>query len=176
MNTQWHVRFAPRDTTTEEGAMARVLSVELTQNKFAIVDAEDYENLIQYKWHAVHLGEQWYAATKQHSQSGVRILMHRFILGLKPGEGEVDHINGNGLDNRRNNIRLVTCSQNQYNRGKSAGKYTSKYKGVCFNKDTGKWRAYINNGNGKQIILGTTFETEEEAFAARLKAEEQLCV
>jgi hypothetical protein len=96
--------------------------------------------------------------------------LHRVIMGRIEGrklkkEEVVDHINRNGLDNRRCNLRIATISQNNANRSKSAiinGKSTtSKYKGVSFNKGKQMWRARISF-NGKDKELGY-FKTEEEA-------------
>ena len=86
--------------------------------------------------------------------------MHHVILPLKDGL-QVDHINGNRLDNRKENLRLVTKSQNMMNRGVQKNS-TSGYKGV--NEHQGKWRAYILE-NGKQKHLGV-FEDKKEAARA----------
>ena len=83
---------------------------------------------------------------------------------------QVDHINGNPLDNRKANLRLVTNQQNQFN-SKNTGSGDNSRKGVSFRKDRNKWRAYITL-NGKQIALGS-FDTEAEAIEARIQAEEK---
>jgi hypothetical protein len=79
--------------------------------------------------------------------------MHRLLLGLVDGFAQVDHRNGNGLDNRRGNLRIATASQNQWNQ-KVRGRGTSKYKGVAWEKRGGKWVvkiAYL----GRRIHLGS---------------------
>jgi len=93
-----------------------------------------------------------------------RILLHREVCPAAPGL-EVDHINRNKLDNRRENLRECTRSQNSMNKGKMVSEkrqFKSKYKGVCRNK--GLWRARIYK-DAKQISLGY-FDTEEEAARA----------
>lgn len=87
--------------------------------------------------------------------------MHRLIFSLKwTPTTEIDHKNGNGLDNRRENLRIATRSQNAANRFKRGG--SSKFKGVCI---AGKrWKAGIRQ-DGKSYHLGT-FDTEEEAALA----------
>jgi len=93
--------------------------------------------------------------------------MHRIIIGLvdesdwsKTANYHVDHVNGNGLDNRRRNLRIVSVGQNSMNRRHKAHGY-SKYKGVSFRKDNGKWVAQIKI-NGVLTHLGQ-FGSEEEA-------------
>lgn len=112
--------------------------IPLTQNKFAIVDADDYEILSQFKWHVKSNRHTCYAVRSNGSGS---LLMHRQILNAPP-ELYCDHINHNGLDNRKCNLRLCTPAQNTYNKRPSENK-TSRYKGVCFDVVTRKWRAKI---------------------------------
>jgi len=93
--------------------------------------------------------------------------MHRFILKNIPKGLEVDHINHNGLDNRRCNIRIVTSAQNKWN-----SRFASSFKGARFHKDTKKWEASIRH-NGKRIYLGS-YKTIKEANSAYKKAKLQL--
>jgi len=132
--------------------------IPLTRGMVALVDDEDYDALMQHKWCATPTRTQWYALRRD--QQGHAILMHREILAPGPGK-MVDHRNHNGLDNRRGNIRIVTGSQNCYNRkpGKVA---KSGYRGVYW---TGKcWQAscFIN---GKQKYLGAFLSPEQGALA-----------
>lgn len=112
----------------------------LTQGKFAIVDDEDYERLKGMKWCAEKIRNGWYAG-REHMR------LHRFILNLQVGE-ECDHADGDGLNDQRSNLRIVTRSQNCMNSRKMPFK-TSQYKGVCWIRDLrrrrkgGKWRASI---------------------------------
>ena len=136
--------------------------IPLTQDKFAIVDAADYEELNQYKWHATKAGRTYYAMRRKGRKL---IRMHREIL--KAPRGLVcDHINHDGLDNRKRNLRL--CTQGQNCRNKSARKgCSSKYIGVSFDKQTKRFSAKICV-NFKKIWLGR-FESEIEAARARDK-------
>ena len=144
--------------------------INLTQGKSAIVDDEDYENLVVHKWHCTSKG---YAARniptgEQGKQTLVR--MHRQIMNAAP-DMEVDHWNLNKLDNRRLNLRICTFSENQRNRGKLSNN-TSGFKGVSWHKRAHKFRAQIKL-NGKQKSLGC-YPTAEEASAAYVKAAHEL--
>lgn len=102
----------------------------LTQGKSAIVDDVDYPALSEYSWCVKKCGGLQYAA-RGIKTGGIQktILMHRIILDAR-ADVEVDHINGNGLDNRRCNLRLVNSSQNHFNQRKQHKQTSSKYKGV----------------------------------------------
>ncbi len=132
--------------------------IALTQEYFALVDDEDFEWLVRYRWSIDKHPHTYYANTyKQHEN----IRMHRLILGLKKGDKrECDHIDGNGLNNQKSNLRICTNQQNQYNR-KLTKDSVSKYKGVCWRKYIGKWQANICM-NGKIICLGS-FSDEQQA-------------
>ncbi len=132
--------------------------IALTKGKFAIVDAADYEWLSKYKWHLVAPGKL-YAGRKE---NGKTIYMHREIMQPPPGM-MIDHINGNGLDDRRANMRLCTNQQNMRNTRKRPGA-ASIYKGVYYDKRRRKWYARICH-QGQTIHLGT-FPTEIEAARA----------
>ena len=109
---------------------------------------------------------------------GTQPKIHRLIMSrmlgreLKKSE-HVDHINGNGLDNRRANLRVSNNSQNHANKNKQRGNYSSKYKGVCWLKNIKKWSAYIGSGKEGSIVkrkyLGY-YKIEEEAARAYDKA------
>ena len=135
--------------------------INLTQGKTAVVDKEDYELVNAYKWCTYETCKSWYAVTNILIGEGKRttLRMHRLILGAIPGQ-EIDHIDHDGLNNRRSNLRLVTHQQNAFNiRNDKTG--SSKYKGVSLHEGTRKWRARIYL-NGKTAHLGL-FTTEEEA-------------
>lgn len=88
-------------------------------------------------------------------------------MGLIPGDRvQVDHVDGNGLNNCRSNLRLATQSENMWNRKKGKGQYTSQYKGVSINKSmkTRPWMARLKV-NGKPIYLGYYASEEEAALA-----------
>lgn len=88
--------------------------IPLTQGLYALVDAADYELLAKYSWHAKPDRNTVYARTRIPG-GGPRMLMHRLLTGAQSGQ-LVDHINGNGLDNRRANLRLCTAAENIRNK------------------------------------------------------------
>jgi len=140
--------------------------IRLPDGKCAIVDAEDYERISQYKWHyncgAAHRIHIFHELPLKAEK--VRIAMSNAVLQL-PMDIEVDHINHRQLDNRKSNLRQCTRRQNCYNRQPSKyRKMTSKYKGVFWLKTLKKWRAAIVN-EGKFIHLGL-FCTERKAARA----------
>ena len=127
-------------------------AIPLTQNEFAIIDDKDYPLVSQYKWCYHKFNNKGYAVRGELITKGKikTIYMHRFITAA-PDNMEVDHRNGYTLDNRRQNLRLVTHGQNQYNRKKTKNN-TSGYKGVY--KHGNKWVSAISV-NGKRKRLGT---------------------
>jgi hypothetical protein len=142
------------------GRQAGAKRIKLTWGKWAIVDAEDYGRLSQYRWCAVEEGRNWYARTFR--RDGWPLAMHRLILDAPKGLF-VDHIDHNGLDNRRENLRLCTRLENLRNARPSRGG-SSKYKGVNWCKIRKKFRARITH-NKKRIYLGY-FENEIDAAKA----------
>jgi len=151
-----------------EKAGVLVKTIQLSQGKVALLDDEDYANVSQFKWHAQrHVSGRWYAYRSLRLSNGKTTIqgMHRDIMGLEYGDPhQVDHKKRmNTLDNRRSNLR-VTLDQNQQNVGLRKDN-TSGYKGVSWDKGTGKWNAQIAV-NRKQIHLGL-FTTPEAARDAR---------
>lgn len=141
-----------------------IKEISLTHEFVTIVDEADYDWLNQWKWHITNNG---YAARglwidKRPKRKMIGIRMHRLIVNANPSQ-EVDHINGNRLDNRRCNLRIVTDAQNAYNAKKRKdGKY-SQHKGVA-KQYKNKWKARIQV-NGKRYYLGY-FDSEIEAAKA----------
>jgi hypothetical protein len=136
--------------------------VPLTQGKYALVDVEDFERVNRYKWY-VKTGPRsntYYAARTENHKL---IFMHRFIMNAPEGMF-VDHINGNGWDNRKANLRLADKFESARNKPKRRDAKISRYKGVKRNKWSGRWYAQINYER-KRIYLGT-YDTEEEAARA----------
>lgn len=132
--------------------------IELTQEAVAQVDDGDYAWLTKYRWQ-LFKGENGQRYARRTDAAGRCVWMHREILGLKHGDKRVsDHINDDGLDNRRANIRIATQSQNagRSRRGKVG------LRGAVFHR--GKWVASIGGTH-----LGR-FNTPEEANAAYAKA------
>jgi len=132
--------------------------IALTQGRFAIVDAANYDWLNQYKWTAMKTGTMWYA--RRHSK-GASFLMHREIMWPPPGM-VVDHINRNGLNNLERNLRVCTPLENQRNQRPIGG--SSQYKGVSYDKEHKKWEAGITV-KGRRIHIGL-FATEIQAAHA----------
>jgi|LakMenE01Jun11ns_1017448.scaffolds.fasta_scaffold9218745_1 hypothetical protein len=153
-----------------------LIKIPLTQGKFAIVDKEDYSKIMNYKWFAVKSRNNFYAAT--HGEKRETIKMHRLILGLSEKNKICDHIDHNGLNNSKSNLRVCDNSQNIKNTTSRIGS-TSSYLGVSFRpvrkrklKDGGysvvnvknKWVSQIQC-NKKKYFIGR-FETEKEAAVA----------
>ena len=136
--------------------------IKLTHGKFAIVSPQDYDQLARHKWSARKSGRTFYAERYMPLGKGryKQISMHREVLKVGK-EYYVDHINHNGLDNRKANLRLATRSQNAQNRRKAKIKSWSKYKGVSLHNLDKRWSVRIQV-NGKQKFLGL-FEDEVEA-------------
>jgi hypothetical protein len=134
--------------------------IPLTQGQYAIVDPEDYEELAKYKWFAKRCDGRFYAARWGKNKN---VKMHQVIMGTEEGK-VIDHVNHNGLDNRKANVRFATAQQNGWNQRKQRGNCSSKYKGVHWEKKRKEWRARITF-KGRIVHLGR-FDTEEEAAMA----------
>ncbi len=134
--------------------------IPLTQGLYAKVDASDYGWLSLHNWWAIRAGNTYYAERAYH---GKRIMMHQEIM--VPAEGYVvDHIDGEGWNNCRDNLRNCTRTQNSRNRRKQRKPATSPYKGVRRNRKYGKCRVYIGH-EGRKIYLGTFWDEIEAARA-----------
>lgn len=136
--------------------------IELTKGKHALVDDEDYELLTRWKWYAHNPADGlWYALRNSRVCEGPprrTIRMHSVVLG-RPW---VDHVDGNGLNNQRTNLRACSHAQNQANsRGRGS---TSKYRGVYWHKKGRKWQACITVKN-KTLHLAWCDEEKEAARA-----------
>ncbi|MBN2020446.1 MAG: HNH endonuclease [Sedimentisphaerales bacterium] len=139
--------------------------IPLTDWKWAMVDEEDYYRLNEFDWTAMGREGHIYAGRTVWNKRGKMktILMHREIM-KPPKRKLVDHRNKNALDNRRENLRPATPSQNACNSKRDKSKTTSKYRGVCWSKRKKKWFAMIRV-RGKRIWLGY-FDSEIEAARA----------
>jgi hypothetical protein len=156
--------FKPARTPHPPDDGARL--IPLTQGKFAIVDADDYERLSKHKWCACKKRHTFYAYRRT---QGKKISMHRVIVNAPRGL-VVDHKNRSGLNNRKSNLRPCTIAQNNRNSGPHHNA-TSKYKGVLWNKAARKWQARIRP-NRRQIHLGFFTDEIEAAIAYDRKAEQ----
>jgi len=143
--------------------------------RYAKISPQDAELILQYSWGTTtgkrgrSSGPIVYAASRQMLAGEVkRIRMHRLIMNAPEGM-HVDHINGDGLDNRRENLRVVTAQENQFNSRKRVAGY-SLFKGVSWSAAAKKWKAYICP-NKKQIHIGL-FDSEiaaAQAYDAKAK-------
>jgi len=137
--------------------------IPLTRGMVALVDDEDVPLLAGYKWHATW-SDKWYARAMLPREEGRKktVFMHRLLM---PGVRQVDHKNGDGLDNRRSNLRPATSSQNGGNRAKLSKVTTSAYKGVSIAaRLRPTWQAAIKFGD-RSKHLGY-FPTEAAAAFA----------
>lgn len=157
--------------------MAETRIISLSQGKFTTVDAADYDWLSQWKW-AAHRSRpfgSFYAVRCILLPNGKKhtLKMHRVILGVAQGV-KVDHKDGDGLNNTRDNLRPASSRQNSFNMG-SHRDSASGYKGVQWRKHANRWCARIT-ANGKEVWLGYFSEIEDavrayDAAAKRLHGE-----
>lgn len=160
------------------------MNIDLSNGIQVVCDDQDKQIVEQFHWYAVRDGNMIYAyANAYRTEDGVlhgrkpdqphkatTVKMHRLILDAPRGL-TVDHINRDGLDNRRNNLRLATVAQNLVNTGKrqssgSTGSSTSSYKGVYLHRPTGRWLAQIRYpGEKNKTHLGYFTKEEDAAYA-----------
>lgn len=136
---------------------------------YALCDPEDFAHLNQWSWRFTRTSGYVVRGGRDHQT----ILMHRYVMGLGPRgtavSYEVDHINGDRLDNRKANLRIVTRAQNAQNVSGRGG--TSRFRGVSFDRGAGRWRAEATLFYKKHYI--GLFDSEQEAAdaAAAFRAE-----
>ena len=138
------------------GLVARIPVSDAT----AIVDAADAERVSRHRWYLQRQGHLLYAINAK------GVYLHRFIIRARSGT-TIDHVNGNGLDNQRHNLRVASRGDQVHNTRKRAGPASSRYKGVGFHHRPGRtrpWRARIKC-DGREIGLGY-FESEVAAAKA----------
>lgn len=138
-------------------SMDTIVFIPLTQGKVAVVDFADFELVRPFKWSTARHQRRHYASR---SAGRTSRLMHNHITGVK----QVDHRNGNGLDNRRCNLRLFNQSQNMKSFRRKPDGTTSKFRGVNWDAILDLWVAMSNHG-GKTKRIGK-FESEEDAARA----------
>lgn len=132
--------------------------VPLTQGKYALVDEEDYERVMQYNWtlEDKSIGVMY--------AKNIKFYLHRFIMGVTDPKIKVDHIFHDGLDNRKANLRVCTHKQNMGNMRGQKNK-TSAFKGVCYSPSKKKWRATFSvQSKSKHIGYYTTEEDAAKAY------------
>lgn len=148
--------------------------IKLSQGKFALADDEDFRELSKYKWHVrtgrTTLYAERYSPVRE--GGGQQVMMHRQIMS-PPREMQIDHINHNGLDNRRRNLRICTNTENQQNSlPRKSSSSSSQYKGVHRGRGERKWTARIRT-KVRQERIGT-FLSEIDAAKAYDKAAKRL--
>lgn len=142
----------------------------LTQGYKALIDDEDFEVINKFKWSYLESqsGNQYAHCHSLGDKNRKTIRMHRLIMKAPKGK-EVDHINGDGLDNRKLNLRICNRNENQKNQKntiflKRRKNVTSKFKGVCWHKKSNQWTSQAGL-NKKRIYLGI-FRNEINAAKA----------
>lgn len=142
------------------------IEIEMENGEIVYIDRNNLLDFARYKWYVVQgRGRSKYLKANI-IENGLHTTteFHRYIMGKKEGF-EIDHINHNGLDNRKRNLRFVTHKENQNNfPEKTKGKYSSIYKGVYLDKSRSRWVANINL-DGKSMNLGS-FLCERDAAIA----------
>lgn len=142
-------------------------TIALTKGMVAIVDDDDFAMVSCFQWHALRRRNKWHAARTANGRS---IYMHRVLLNAPP-DREVDHANGDGLDNRRFNLRLATKRQNAQNRRSGDPRKASQFHGVSLHPRGNRWRVLIcagepdKRGNAKQVYVGHFIDEVEAARA-----------
>jgi hypothetical protein len=138
--------------------------ISLSRGKTTKIDKGSFDLVKGFSWYAISCNGKFYAA-RSDSFAGKKktVLLHRQLMGFPDGL-EVDHIDGNGLNNTMINLRKCTHEQNIQNQKPRSSPKTSQYQGVYFQKELNKWRAQIMK-DGKITHLGC-FENEQEAASA----------
>lgn len=142
--------------------MSVIVFIPLTQGKVAVIDFEDFEKVRPFKWHASKQKGRWYAHHRL-GKHGYLMSMHRLITGAPTGS-QVDHRDGDGLNNKKSNLRVCTKAQNGQALRKKISGATSLFRGVHLMKRDSVWVAQIGTKK-KSVYLGR-FDTEEEAARA----------
>ena len=138
-------------------------TIPLTRGYFTKVDDEDYEKFASIRWQAmVDSRSKMVRASRKGGNPRTTIYLSREIMNAPKGK-LVDHVNGNQLDNQKQNLRLCTHAENLQNRGPTKSN-TSGFKGVCFDKNLKKWRAQIGFKMKRRYI--GSFNTKKEAALA----------
>ena len=132
--------------------------LKLTQDQYTLVDDDVYEWASKYKWYTGKNGNTAYVVRKYYidkiSKKRRNMALHHCIIGFPLNKKQVDHIDGDGLNNQRSNLKIVTVRGNSQNRReRRIGKKSSKYVGVFWHKRIKKWQVSLQL-NGKSKHLG----------------------
>jgi hypothetical protein len=140
--------------------------INLSENKKALIDDDDYDLISQFKWFSSKNRNVFYAEkTDFIGSKKIKTKMHRLILNITNKKNQIDHIDGNGLNNKKNNLRICSHSTNLRN-CKTPSTNTSGYKGVCWHNN--RWEARMKV-NGKIINFGN-FNNKDKAIESIKKA------
>lgn len=139
-----------------------MVSVPLSNGGAALIDDEDVHVVLAHSWCRIdsRRGRQSYAKATINSRTA---MMHRLVMGVTDSCMQIDHVNGNGLDNRRGNLRVADNSTNQANIPK-LGVRSSRFKGVTWHASACRWQAQLKV-RGRNLYLGL-FASEEDAARA----------
>ncbi len=152
--------------------MDECIEFKLMGGQITLIDREDVSKMEGYNWRIqTGKGGKIYVVGYPVGFWSQLILLHRFILN-PPKHLDIDHRNGNGLDNRKSNLRICTRSQNLANQVRQSRSKTSSYKGVYLSKKDGVWVSKIKT-NGHRIFLGR-FNSEFFAALAYDKAAKEI--
>ncbi len=138
--------------------LQNVRTIQLSKGKNTLIDETDSERAKPYSWCASKSRRDrpnrpfnWYAVAYDLSRVyKSKISLHRFVVGATPVDPRVDHRNGDSLDNRKENLRFCTATENARNSKRTWGK--SKYKGVTFSSRKKKWMVQITRSNRSRTI------------------------
>jgi hypothetical protein len=141
------------------------IELPLTRGYSAIVDLDCPNMILECAWRPTFSRRRCYAVTSLKAKPARTVTLHRYLMPT--AIADIDHIDGDGLNNRMNNLRACTRTQNMANMGANAGG-TSAFRGVCWNKQRGKWQAQLGAAGscGKRVIHLGRFDNEEEAARA----------
>ncbi len=146
-----------------------VREIPVSKGLVTLVDDEDYEWLSQWKWYSADFNGVMYAFRKR--RGGGSVYMHREITSAPKGM-VVDHLDWDGLNNQKSNLRVVTHAEN-VTRSRLSRRNTSGYRGVTWLKRDRKWRAQIRDRDGRFKAIGTYSDPAEAARAYDAVAREE---
>jgi len=150
----------PHSAAIRDGVASFVLTLKTGETRTVLVDAEDFENLVlPYRWGVNGVKRDRVYACGKIGKKKFTILLHRWLFN-PPADKEVDHVNRNSLDNRRENLREVTRKQNEEN-GPATASGKSQYRGVYFDAFSSRWRGEVTHNY--KTHKSRRFKTEEEA-------------
>jgi hypothetical protein len=146
-----------------------IIQIKLTLGKFTLIDSADWGLVSRFRWCTYKARRTFYAIACAPCEDGTRwpLKLHRLLVGATKGQ-EPDHVDGDGLNNRRSNLELGTKRSNQQNQKNRAVKKSSEYPGVCWHKRANKWLSSIKV-NKTRYSLGL-YATEKEAYSVYEKA------